>query len=75
MSADDARRPGHSTPAPSAADTLPAADALPDESADVTAELLRRGVPLTLLADLLSPFGPDSDRIVEEERGAEEPED
>lgn len=31
-------------------------------------EALERGVPLTLLADLLSPYGPDSERIAREER-------
>lgn len=37
------------------------------EAAELVDRLIRSGIPLTLLADLVSPFGPESQRILAEE--------
>ncbi|MGP7960623.1 hypothetical protein ACTVCO_07395 [Sanguibacter sp. A247] len=65
---------------PSAPGVAPAAEPTDDEldararvvlgSMPALDELLAERVPLTLIVDLVSPFGPDSERIARDERDA-----
>lgn len=46
------------------------------EAADLVDSLIKDGIPLTLLADLINPFGPGTQRILAEEKAeADEPDD
>lgn len=42
------------------------------EAAALVDRLLRSGIPLTLIADLISPFGPESQRILAEEQAEDD---
>lgn len=46
------------------------------EAAALVDSLIKDGIPLTLLADLINPFGPGSQQILEQEKAeAEESDD
>lgn len=45
------------------------------EAAALVDSLIKDGIPLTLLADLINPFGPGSQQILEQEKAETEESD